>query len=115
VKKVKYCFRYADDIVILHSSKEYLHALLAEMREYLKVKLKLTIKGNYQVFAVAIRGIDFVGYVFFSHTHILLRKKIKKKFARMMRKRRNGKSFASYKGWVMHCNGKHLLKKLLYT
>ncbi len=94
------------------SSKEYLHALLAEMREYLKTKLKLTIKGNYQVFSVAIRGIDFVGYVFF-HTHILLRKEIKKRFVRMMWKRRNGRSFSAYNGWLMHCNGKHLMKRLL--
>ncbi len=112
VKKVKYCFRYADDIVILHKSKEYLHKLLVEMREYLITKLKLTIKSNHQVFSVKIRGIDFVGYVFF-HTHILLRKSIKKNFARMMYYRCNLKSFSAYNGWIMHCNGKHLLKKLL--
>lgn len=113
VKKVRYYFRYADDMVILHSSKEYLHQLLAEMREYLKVNLKLTIKSNYQVFVVAIRGIDFVGYVFF-HTHILLRKTIKKRFARMVFKRRNRQSFSAYNGWIIHCNGKHLMKKILY-
>jgi retron-type reverse transcriptase len=28
VKKVKYCFRYADDIVILSGDKQYLHSLL---------------------------------------------------------------------------------------
>jgi hypothetical protein len=72
------------------------------------------VKGNHQIFPVGIRGIDFLGYVFF-HTHIMLRKKIKKSFARMMRKRRNAKSFSAYKGWVKHCNGKHLMKKLLYT
>lgn len=112
VKRVKYCFRYADDIVILSGSKEYLHALLAEMREYLNTQLKLTIKDNYQVFVVAIRGIDFLGYKFF-HTHVLLRKSIKKNFARMMFRRRNQKSFSAYNGWVTHCNGKHLMKKLL--
>jgi RNA-directed DNA polymerase len=112
VKKVTYYFRYADDIVVLHSSKEYLHELLAEMREYLKVKLKLTIKSNYQVFVVSIRGIDFVGYVFF-HTHTLLRKTIKKRFARMMYRRRNRQSFSAYNGWVIHCNGKHLMKQIL--
>ena len=113
VKRVKYCFRYADDIVILGSTKEYLHALLAEMREYLTVKLKLEIKGNYQIFPVAVRGIDFVGYVFF-HTHILLRKTIKTSFARMMYNRRNQRSFGAYNGWLKHCNGKHLMKKILY-
>jgi hypothetical protein len=82
------------------------------MREYLDINLKLEIKGNYQVFPVESRGIDFVGYVFF-HTHVFLRKGIKKSFARMMFKRRNLKSFSAYNGWVMHCDGKNLMKKLL--
>lgn len=112
VKQVKYYFRYADDMVILSSDKAYLHQLLADIREYLTVNLKLEIKDNYQIFPVAVRGIDFVGYVFF-HTHTLLRKAIKKNFARMMAKRPTQSSFNAYSGWIKHCNGKHLLKKLL--
>ena len=112
VKRVKYYFRYADDIVILHGDKQYLHGLLAEMRTYLANKLRLEINGNYQVFPVASRGIDFVGYVF-RHTHILLRKRIKKNFARMVAKNCNPKSIASYKGWADHCNSYNLIKKLL--
>lgn len=114
VKRVRYCFRYADDIVILSGSKEYLHSLLAEMREYLKVKLKLEIKDNYQIFPVSVRGIDFLGYVFF-HTHVLLRKTIKKSFGRMMFYHRNQQSFGAYNGWLKHCNAKHLMKKILYS
>jgi hypothetical protein len=110
--KVKYYFRYADDMVILSSSKPYLHNLLSEMRKYLDINLKLTIKQNYQVFPVEKRGIDFVGYVFY-HTHTLLRKSIKQNFARMLVRRKNKKSIASYNGWAKHCNSKHLLKKLL--
>lgn len=112
VERVKYCFRYADDIVILSKDKKYLHVLLAKIKEYLGVNLKLTVKDNYQVYPVAARGIDFVGYVFF-HTHTYLRKEIKKRFARMMYYTRNGKSFNSYSGWVKHCNGKHLMKRIL--
>ena len=75
-------------------------------------KLKLEIKHNYQIFPVDIRGIDFVGYVF-RHTHILLRKSIKQNFARMIAKRKNNQSIASYSGWAKHCDSKNLLKKLL--
>jgi len=110
--QVKYYFRYADDLVILSSSKPYLHQLLAEIRTYLKDRLKLTVKGNYQVFPVDVRGIDFVGYVF-RHTHTLLRKSIKQNFARMLKTRRNAQSIASYNGWAAHCNSKNLMKKLL--
>ena len=106
-------FRYADDIVVLASNKPYLHDILAKIRLYLDQELRLTIKGNYQIFPVEARGIDFVGYKFF-HTHVLLRKSIKKNFARKMAKGKNTTSFASYMGWAKHCNSKQLIKKLTY-
>ena len=111
-KRVKYYFRYADDLVILSDNKPYLHQLLADIRVYMHDKLKLEIKHNYQIFPVDIRGIDFIGYVF-RHTHILLRKSIKQNFARMIAKRKNNQSIASYSGWAKHCDSKNLLKKLL--
>ena len=110
-KGVKYYFRYADDMVILSNSKEHLHQIRADIKEYLTINLKLELKSNYQVYPVASRGIDFLGYISF-HGHRLLRKSIKKNFARMMRSRRNIQSIAGYKGWLKHCNGKNLFKKL---
>lgn len=109
---VKYYFRYADDIVILSADKKELHLLLSKIRVYLR-ELKLEIKGNYQVFPVAVRGIDFVGYPTF-HSHVRLRKGIKKRFARMLKWNRNKDSIASYMGWLKHCNAKNLQRKLLY-
>jgi RNA-directed DNA polymerase len=111
-KQVKYYFRYADDLVILSNRKPYLHQLLSEIKTYMQDQLKLTVKENFQVFPVDSRGIDFVGYVF-RHTHVLLRKSIKKNFARMIRRNKNKQSIASYNGWASHCNSKNLLKKLL--
>lgn len=114
-KQVKYYFRYADDVVILSDDKQYLHALLGDIRYYLQTWLKLEIKSNYQIFPVSSdghgRGIDFVGYVFY-HTHVRLRKRIKKNFARMLAKQARWESFGSYYGWIKYCNGNHLLKKL---
>lgn len=112
VKGVQYYFRYADDLVILSDDKAELHQLLSEIRAYLWDHLKLTIKANYQIFPVPDRGIDFVGYVFY-HTHSLLRKSIKKSFARMIRFRPSMPSIASYCGWAKHCNSRRLLRKLL--
>lgn len=114
VLHVKYYFRYADDIVILSSNKPDLHKLLSSIREYLTTNLKLTVKENYQVFPVQARSIDFVGYKFY-HTHILLRKGIKQRFARMLKHRKNDASIASYYGWAKHCNSINLLKKLLHV
>ena len=112
-KKIKYYFRYADDLVILASGKPELHQLLSDIRKYLQDHLKLQLKDNYQVFPIDARGIDFVGYIFF-HTHTRLRKSIKQNFARMLARNSNQQSIASYKGWAIHCNSKHLLKKLLH-
>jgi len=111
-KRIKYYFRYADDIVILADNKDFLHKILAEIKEYFNENLKLTVKENYQVFPVSARGIDFVGYVHF-HTHILLRKSIKKGFAKAIAKKKSKSTIDSYLGWAKHCNSKHLLKKLL--
>lgn len=112
IKQVKYYFRYADDIVILSSNKKQLHALLYKIKAYLSEELKLVVKENYQVFPVKARGIDFVGYKFY-HTHTLLRKSIKKRFARMLKRNPNKASIASYQGWTNHCNSINLKRKLL--
>lgn len=111
-QKVSRYFRYADDLVLPAPEKGPLHQLLADIREYLQIKLKLDIKANYQIFPVAARGINFVGYVHY-HDYVLLRPSIKKAFARMMAKRPNMPSIASYYGWAKHCNSRHLLKTLL--
>lgn len=112
-KQVKYYFRYADDIVVLSDNKPYLHKLLSEIRKYFAEKLKLSIKGNYQVFPVKSRSLDFVGYRFY-HTHTWLRDEIKKSFARAIARGKNKASIASYMGWAKHCDSKHLVKKLLH-
>lgn len=111
-KKVKYYFRYADDLVFMNSSKEDLHELLTDIKQYLGDKLSLYIKDTHQVFPVASRGIDFVGYRIY-HTHTLLRKRIKKSFARAVAKNKGMASIAAYKGWAKHANSRHLIKKLL--
>lgn len=110
-KQVKYYYRYADDLVILDNNKPHLHRLLNDIEAYMQ-SLKLEVKENAQVFPVAARGIDFVGYVFY-HTHIRIRKQIKKNFARKLATNPDHASTASYLGWLGHANAKHLTKKLL--
>lgn len=111
-KDVQYYFRYADDMVILGPDKIDLHLLLSDIKTYLFTRLKLTVKGNYQVFPVDARGIDFLGYRFY-HGYTLLRKNIKNNFARAVASDTDHQSVASYQGWAKHCNSKHLLKKIL--
>ena len=112
VLKVKYYFRYADDMVFLAESKQELHFILQAVKDYLHVNLKLKIKKSYQIYPVKSRGIDFLGYVFF-HDCIKLRKRIKKKMARKIAKGISKSSLASYLGWAKHCNSKNLINILL--
>lgn len=120
VKKVKYYFRYMDDIVILGNSKEYLHELRKEIDEYLKTELKLTVKKNWQIFPTSVRGIDFVGYMSF-RKYILLRKSTCKRLKRKMINISNKNnlsysdccSVSSYMGWLKHCNSRRLTDKYI--
>lgn len=112
VKKVKYYFRYADDLVFFSDDKKYLHQLRAEITEYLQEFLKLEVKGNYQVFPVEARGLDFLGYVF-RHKYVRLRKRNKQNFARAINKGKHREVIAGHKGMAIHCDSGHLLKKLL--
>lgn len=113
-KRIRYYFRYADDLVILAGDKKYLHDLLAEIGQYLTRNLRLTVKHNYQIFPVNARSVDFLGYRFY-HSHILMRKSIKQNFARRMSRPDNLRSFASYWGWAAHCNSRRLVRKIIMT
>lgn len=117
IKHVKYYYRYADDVVILYNNKQFLHNLFINIKEYV-ADLKLEIKRNYQVFPVESRGIDFVGYVIY-HTHVLIRKDIKKRFLKKNVKLYKNKvsynyyrrKMASYLGWFCHANCFNLMNK----
>lgn len=125
IRQVHYYFRYMDDMVILSDSKEFLQYLLGQIQWYLFTYLRLTLKDNYQVFPVDIRGIDFVGYRSF-RDYILLRTTTKKRLKRAMKK--IGKCtekyhdltehqrcvVASYSGVLKWCDGKRLYHKNIY-
>lgn len=120
VKRVKYYYRYADDLIILGDTKQDLHLLRIDIQTYLSENLKLKLKSNYQVFPIVSRGIDFIGYVFF-HTHTMLRKRIKKNFcrcvAKLNRKVMTAKDYrikiCSWLGWCKYCNSKNLIKTII--
>ena len=73
--KVSIYYRYMDDIVIGSDSKEFLHNLLPEIKEYLWINRKLKMKSNWQIINVYKEGLDFIGYRFFPE-YTKLRKSI---------------------------------------
>lgn len=117
--KCRFYYRYADDIVILSDNKQFLRNVLLAIKLFLKHKLKLKIKGNYQIFPVDVRGIDFVGYVF-RHDYIKLRKSIKERMNKLVRKYETCQmtkeqllsKIVPYLGWLKYANSKNLLSKI---
>ena len=121
---MKHYFRYMDDIVIFGADKAELHRLLKEINAYFRQNLKLTIKGNWQVFPSYVRGVDFVGYRTFLNYTLLRKsscKKFKAKMVAIRKKTETGQmmnysewcSVNSYKGWLKHCDSYRLQKKYL--
>lgn len=117
--KVKYYYRYADDIAALSDSKEFLHELHDKVVRYLHEHRRLELKPNYQIFPVEARGIDYVGYVT-RHGYCRARKRNKKALCKIVAKlRHKGLTseeirlrVASRLGFIVHADSKHLIDKL---
>ena len=117
--RVRYYYRYADDIVLLSDDKNQLRNWVLAIKVYLTNVLELKLKDNYQIYPVESRGIDFVGYVCY-HDHTLLRKSIKLKLLGLVKaysnnlisKQKLQLKMASYFGWLKYCDSKNLLKKI---
>lgn len=129
VVRMRYYYRYMDDIVILGRTKTELHEVLEVMRWYLTEELGLEIKPNWQVFPVDARSIDFVGYKS-NHYNVLARSSILKRYwhklHRLLRNggKQRGKSLtfeellqelASHYGWLQHCTEEHFVEVMNRT
>lgn len=124
IQKCHYYFRYMDDIVIFHDSKEELHDLEVWGREWLSKNLRLRVKSDNQVFPTRTRGLDFVGYRFFDE-RVVLRKSTAIQFKRKMRDILSrchmglGMTYSeycsinSYRGWIKWCDNKDLIEKYI--
>ena len=110
---VRHFYRYCDDGVVLGKSKAELWEIRDAVHEQLE-QIDLKVKANERVFPVD-EGIDFLGYVIYPN-HVLLRKRIKQKFARKMhevksRKRRR-ELIASFYGMAKHACCRNVFYKL---
>jgi hypothetical protein len=82
---VKYMTRYMDNITIFGPSKKKLHKARKLIETFMRDKLGLTMKGNWQIYPTAKRMVSAVGYRF-SRTHIILRKRNFLRFTRQCRR-----------------------------
>lgn len=120
-----YLLRYCDDIVLLGFDTKTLWKAVNAIREYASRVMEQPLHTNVNVEHLTNDvGLSFVGYVFFKD-YTLIRKKMKmrmkRKVARLDRKIAGGDSKAerrrydvlvSYKGWLMHSDGRNLWFKV---
>lgn len=120
---------YADDIPFFADNAEILHKASPEIKRYIEDELHLRIKDNWQIFPIAMnrydksgRALDYVGYKFYRNQK-LMRKSIKQNFCRMVAKLNKmnpllpladyKQRVASWLGWAMHSNSRHLLQTII--
>lgn len=103
---------YCDDIVIISTSKKEVWKAVNFIISYASDEMKQPLHENIGVQIIDSKNfLDFVGYRFYTD-HTWLRKRMKKKFKRKMARltepMHRYRVAVSYKGWLQHCDGFNL-------
>lgn len=113
--QIKYYMRYMDDMVLFGANKRKLQKALAEIKKFLKERLNLQLKSNYQIFRFSNEGkgrfLDYMGFRFYDNRVTLRRSimlKATRKARRMNQKERltiyDARQMLSYLGWLKATN-----------
>lgn len=119
VYKIRYYYRFQDDMVFLSDDINVLHKLRLALDGDMGY-IRQTVKHNWQIYPVDARGIDFIGYRFF-HGYTLIRDSIKHDIFALLKRYEKGnikkekfrKSFESRMGWLVWADCYRLRKKIL--
>jgi hypothetical protein len=76
---VKYYGRYVDDMVFVHTDKEFLKVTISKIRDYLKIELGLTLHPKKIYLQYFLKGVNFLG-VFIKPYRIYIGRKTKYNF-----------------------------------
>ena len=82
---VSYYVRYMDDMVVMGPNKRALHKARKAISAFLNENLQLELKNDWQVWPLAKRDIDFVGFRFF-RDHTTLRRRTSLRLMRQCRR-----------------------------
>lgn len=111
--KIKFEVRYVDDIVLADTNKRKLHKARLQIAEFLRVNgFRVNIKGNWQLWKIHTRPLDFLGFRFYKNK-TLLRKRIFYRFMRRVRRvKKKGyctvqtaRGISAGLGWLKHIPG----------
>ena len=113
----KYYIRYVDDLVLLGPNKKALHRTRKEIAVYLS-SIGLRLKGDWQVFRVSSRAIDFLGLRFYRDKTILRKRNALRIRRRIIKIKHKGRlnyrdacAIISYWGWIKRSNSYRFYQK----
>lgn len=110
--KQKYYIRYADDFVFLSNNRQELQNILHQVQSFLEDNLKLTLHPNKIHLKTLFSGVDFLGWVHFSH-HRVLRTVTKRRMIKNMKDNPSRETIQSYLGLLVHGDTHELISKIL--
>lgn len=115
--KAKYYIRYVDDLVILDGNKRRLHRYRIDIDRYLH-GISLRLKGNWQVFKVSARPIDFLGLKFYYEKTTLRKRsalRMRRRASKIKKKKRlsyiDACAMISYWGWIKRSDSMQFFNK----
>ena len=110
--KCKYYFRYADDFLLLQTSKEYLENILEEIKLFLKETLLIELHPQKVSIKKVSQGVDFLGYIVLPY-HKRLRTKTKNRIEKkLITNNLTKESLISYSGVADHARERVLQNKI---
>ena len=115
--RANYYVRYADDFLLFSQNPSEILGYFIEINNFLKTKLKLSLRPEKIILRKLGWGIDFVGYVALPHYALPRKSTVKRIFKSLAQKIANepeavNASLESYLGYLKHVNAYGLGNKL---
>lgn len=119
VLKIRRYARYSDDLVIIHTDRDYLESLVPVLESFVEKNLRLQLHPKKIIISRFSQGVDFLGYVLLPHA-IIMRTKTKRRMLRLLRTKIKllaageisrasfHQTVQSYLGILKHCKGRKI-------
>ena len=112
--KSKCYLRYADDFVVIGSSRAWLEKQVSHVERFLREKLKLELHPQKVSIQTLASGVDFLGWVHFPD-HRVLRTATKRRMLRGIAEKMTPETVSSYLSLLRHGNTHGLRKRVEST
>lgn len=106
--KARYYIRYADDFVVFSRNEKELETTLSLIDAFLKLNLRLELHPDKVFMKTLGSGVDFLGWVHFSHHRVLRTVTKRRMMKRIGESEGKNETMASYLGMLSYGNGRKL-------